>query len=904
MPNVDSHLSSEVGQMIHQAEDLFNAALFSEAIPLYEKILQSIDKESGNFILEKSLVDKIDSKVRFKLAQAFFQIKDYKAAAAILCDHASLADHQFFLGIAYRKNNDFDQAIDVFRSYLNHSSEAFLVHRDEVFLELALAFYYKKDFANAQQIFEKVIQTVHNPRILILSNFHLAKIKMKQQFFDEAILFLANADKLLDDENILKYESAFLKGKLYYTLKNYEKAIHFFEKALPSLNTYHAKWCADTLFYIGMSYIKLADKDDLPEEKMKGYFKQAELALSKLLEIKPKERAWLAQGKYFLAAGLRLKDEASLKKADEIFSDPTKMVSQEFKYQAALLKAQAHSHYSERDRRFRQLTQPANINSPVYGDSWYLKGLNDFNEGKKLKSTNKKEESQKLLERAAFSFEKVSDSKIDRPSLIAEAVLLQAYTYNELETNKDRYKALNALNQLWKENGKLSHALADPLEAYILYSHIASSLADETDYLAKLQQGIDDFPKSPNRANALSLWAALLYKKGEYAKAEEIFVQIAQEWPLSSLAADALFRAAQCAEKLQKDKSIVQSYKKKILDQYPSSLVAPEAYFTMFSYQEYLQGDRQALKHLQTFLELYPESPFVLNVLFLIGLDNKRERKTSDGKRLRKKNLLYAIDNFQEVESHFVNFFLNEKIPDSEMEHYLLIKYRAHLEKGIANYIQAKESSRAKKQIYLEYAQDSLSQLIEELNQENSPYKKWMVNLDSFWHLEEEAAYWLSQAYVAANMLAKAENVLSDILEKYNESKITRGYFLSRTWSTKGTILMRKNEHEKALECFLQAEDSSKGKVLSTDQRLELLILQSICLKELNQLEKAILILSKVVNDEAVSSLRVKAMFLRAEIYEKQERYEIARKQLEATSKKGGSWALKAKEKLEKEYGY
>ena len=69
-------------------------------------------------------------------------------------------------------------------------------------------------------------------------------------------------------------------------------------------------------------------------------------------------------------------------------------------------------------------------------------------------------------------------------------------------------------------------------------------------------------------------------------------------------------------------------------------------------------------------------------------------------------------------------------------------------------------------------------------------------------------------------------------------------------------------------------------------------------------MDKAILLLSKVVNDDTVSNLRIKAMYLRAEIYELQERFELARKQLEATSKKGGEWALKAKVKLEKEYGY
>lgn len=85
---------------------------------------------------------------------------------------------------------------------------------------------------------------------------------------------------------------------------------------------------------------------------------------------------------------------------------------------------------------------------------------------------------------------------------------------------------------------------------------------------------------------------------------------------------------------------------------------------------------------------------------------------------------------------------------------------------------------------------------------------------------------------------------------------------------------------------------------LNPDEKLDLWIQQSQCHKEMKQLETAMLILSQVVNDETISAQRVKAMYLRAEIYELQGKPELAIKQLEATSTKGGEWALKAKQKL------
>jgi hypothetical protein len=45
-------------------------------------------------------------------------------------------------------------------------------------------------------------------------------------------------------------------------------------------------------------------------------------------------------------------------------------------------------------------------------------------------------------------------------------------------------------------------------------------------------------------------------------------------------------------------------------------------------------------------------------------------------------------------------------------------------------------------------------------------------------------------------------------------------------------------------------------------------------------------------------------MYLRSEVYELQGRHELAVKQLEATARKGGAWAQKAQEKLEKDYGF
>jgi tetratricopeptide (TPR) repeat protein len=136
----------------------------------------------------------------------------------------------------------------------------------------------------------------------------------------------------------------------------------------------------------------------------------------------------------------------------------------------------------------------------------------------------------------------------------------------------------------------------------------------------------------------------------------------------------------------------------------------------------------------------------------------------------------------------------------------------------------------------------------------------------------------------------------------YEKSKIEQGYYFSRLWYDRGMIAFKENSPRQALQYFRHSETAAKGDILDNHQLLDLWIQQSLCYLELGEMDSSMQLLSRVTNYNATSSLRIKAMYLRAEIYEKQGRHELAKKQLQATSSKGGEWALKAKQKLEKDY--
>jgi tetratricopeptide (TPR) repeat protein len=378
---------------------------------------------------------------------------------------------------------------------------------------------------------------------------------------------------------------------------------------------------------------------------------------------------------------------------------------------------------------------------------------------------------------------------------------------------------------------------------------------------------------------------------------------LASSFSESIEAPEALLLAARCADSLY-NTAKSKEYRKQLFETYPKSSHAAEAYFAYYAFQEYLQSDRQAIKHLQAFPSKYPDSRFIIPANYLIGLDCKKDRRSPEGKWISKKNLTAAIDAFQQAESFFDLLYEQQKLPNKELEYFATVRYRATLERALANLAIADDSLDAKRKIYLEYTEDVLRGMQKDFNNPQHALYHSLFVTEGGKRIQEESSYWLAQACFKNHKEEEADHVLAGMLEKYQSVKITRGYLLSRTWYARAQIAISRNQHGLALQYLGLAEDASKGKVLTVDQKLELWIQQAHCYHALNQLDRALLMLSKAVNDDEVSGLRIKAMYLRGEVYEQQGRTEQARRQLDAASKKSGEWARKARDKLERNYGY
>ncbi|MCE2983181.1 MAG: hypothetical protein LW832_06410 [Parachlamydia sp.] len=352
-------------------------------------------------------------------------------------------------------------------------------------------------------------------------------------------------------------------------------------------------------------------------------------------------------------------------------------------------------------------------------------------------------------------------------------------------------------------------------------------------------------------------------KKEAWQEAKE---HIAQCLPLLKDSSEALYWLA-VAEGNLGNETARQKHLKDLYTNFPHSPYAPIACFNYFPLQHYALGRKQAIRHLKNMHQLFPEHPGNIQAFYLLGLSQLKDP-------------IAAIDFFQRAEDLFELLF--DSLSEEELPYYKDICTLAILEKGRANRSISTKAGAAKKEIYLTYSQSIYEKLLE-----SSPAPPALLHL---------AQFELACIYKQRGEIEKAESLLNQLMQLDDSSHIK-----SKAFVEKGKILQQRSEDEKALQCFILAE--KLGKSFSPDQKLETLLDQSECHKALKQYDLALLVLSKAVNDESISSLRIKAMFLRAEIYLLQQRPELAIKQLESIALKGGEWGKQARNRLKELYG-
>lgn len=482
--------------------------------------------------------------------------------------------------------------------------------------------------------------------------------------------------------------------------------------------------------------------------------------------------------------------------------------------------------------------------------------------------------------------------KLDSAELFQEATHYFQEIYKIAPSPQIQAKVLMSLMRAghFKESEQLINALekGEPLPPAIFLLKVELVAKTQGPFAAIVL--LEQKELSPSdRESQLWLWGNLLFQAQQYGEAEKKLAELIHTYPHSPHVPAALYWAGRAVE--TEDREKMRSYFHTLYDRSPSSPLAPQAYFFFYSTQEYLLGNRASIKHLHGFKERFPHSPIVLTALYLEGLDALHDRQTAEGKFLSRKNLTLAIEAFQEVESRF-DQLLSENVLSEELPKWRALRYQAMLEKAKANFAIAEEAKGAKKEIYLDYAEELFLNLKKEFS------------ASSFHPVEEESLYYLALTQKERAKFFLAHETFIALCHKYRALEMKTGYYLSKSLYQLGKLASRQGHYAEAIGFFDQAKEAAPSPILSNDEQLLLLIDKGEALRLAGDLDQAMLVFSEAANYPAVSHLRLKAMLLRAEIYLAQGRLKLARKQLESLKLKGGEWAMKAEEILDQEFGY
>lgn len=888
----DSHLK--------HADMLFEAGYDDNSIEAYNSIIDDPTSSQNT-----------RSEACFHLALAYFSQKQYSSTINILLAHELNSQEDvgrnalFLLSMAYKASENHEQAIESFKRYTLLPQPPSLKFLLEANFQIALIDFEQNRLDEARKGMLELSSKIENPRLAILASMYLARIDMAEHKYDAADQELHKLEKKIPPKDPLSYELSFLQGQMAFETQNYPQAILKFKNSID--NPENTPWYSESMYHLGWSYIKHADSlnNDIPAQAQN--LKYAEEAFVKMLAAKGEEKGYLALAQCHLQQAKILKRPEYAAKAEAILNEPTNFHSHDAKAHSLLMRAEAAKTYEQRNALFKELTEQVNDKGLGYANGWYMRALNDFEYANQLHENNNIHKSRQMFLQAAHNFETAAGLlKHNDPTKAIDSLKYQAVAIANLQDEQSYTQAFAIIDRILQDPSNLWQSTAYQDELLYLHGYLAAHLIqNNATYLSIAKRSLQasaDLPNSKFGDASLNYLGALYFNLHDYENAEHYYLQLKDIFPNSPYVAEAWLWSARCAELLNKDRNIVSHRRQRVFEDYPDSPFAAEAYFTFYNYEEYLQGDRAAIKHLQNFQTKFTDTPYLIEAYYLTGLDLLRDRKSAEGKWIRKKSLTDAIDSFQHVETLYD--VLNEagKIPPSKKDFYAAMRYRATLHRATSNLAIAEEAQGAKQHIYLEYAEEVFKDLSKDLDNPENVYAINLKNSEQHPNIHDECSFGLAKTYIMANDDKKADAILSKLLEAYQNGNITQGYFPARSWDEKGRIALKNKEYEQALLYFKQAEECAKGNVLSIDQRLDLWIQQSLCYRGMHDYDDAILTLSKVVNDDAISSLRMKAMYLRAETYELQGRQELAKKQLESIAKKGGIWAKKAKEKLERDY--
>lgn len=840
---VEYALNAYYENLLQKAKHFAAAASYEEAITAYEKINQGIELNYFPSALKSSLIKK---KVIFRLAECHFLSANFEKTLSLT--HQISPPHDCFdaemlylAALCYKEKREYEKSLLCLQNYLSTQDSNLLFHYDCALFEVGQFYYRNGNKEKAKEYLQRLTEHKGNhSRPVLIGSLYLGKIFCSEKKFNEAESLFSFVQSCLGLDDPLFFEATYYQGEAFFEKKQYQKASCCFEQALSS-STSKGDWTKRALYKLALCYSRQND----PELLKKG-----ENILEKFLKHEFDEEMALALADLYAC-------EKNIQKFENFKSHIVSLLSEEGQKELLLLECTLQTSSQNKSHILGKIIEEgALLSKELRAKALYFQALNDLSLG--IETEGKKEF---YLRKALSSLEKAFSliEKCDE-NAASQVLRLEIQAHCLLKDQSLILSLLQRLNQDLENKERLY------LKALLL-----SQMDNREDKVLAAQTFEELFtlyPSSEFADDALYALATFYYKQENFALAEEYFIQLVEKYPASSYAEVGYYWAAEAAEKKGDPPQKCRLLRKDCFEKYPCSPKGADAYFKYFTLDDYLEGNEEALLHLQSFSTLFPHSSLLSIVYFLIA---------------------FHESSYPLAKAHFEKALELFNSTISEESSLTLFRYKTMLELARLDMRYGKD---------MNYALKMLLNLVSELRDMPS----YLKEKTSYPSIYEESEFALFQIYCGLKKETLAYEVLLSMLKHYSEAGINEGYYLSQVWKEHGLLTLNAKDFSTALSCFQIACESGE-KYLNAEEKFFLFISQSECYRALNQYDEAMKALSQVINNDIDSHLRLKAMFLRSEIYELQGRHELSYRQLLSLAKLEGKWALEAKEKLKRLYG-
>ena len=843
--------------LLHDAENAYKAKKYPEAIEAYVVLLKAQEIHRFPNTWSKQNVHEVIIPLNYRLACSYYLAGDFEKCFKTLQKYERPS---FTFSAVYWKNKALyalcASKLGLYEVALGAWNEYVQKFPDQVpaYIEAIQVAVKSGDFLFASTCIEQVktkelSQKMEQKLVLVsyLKALEEGDFETAKSFAEKDIL---QKDILQDDP--LYAEFLFLQGYHRAKMHEAEKAVVFLEKSIAHITR---DVQVDTRLLLATCYVEIAKTTECEPQVL---LERAQTCIDECSQIEP-NKAYIAKTR--IAAchyNLQNSDANQVKLLDCVNEAPHSIF-----YEVSLI---AYSAFQDQ-KMLKMLTDSRFSKEKAYGQALFLYA--------------KKTRDVKAMHTAFLHVLKSGSFHKSHLFLLECTKWLIDHDAAKAQVRLHEYE------KKLRENKAYKHLLQE----CVYFQHYARAYKQKNpEILIKACTSFaSEFGQNIHHDKLLHLLSLCYFQNKDYIKAKEVFSEHLTLYPESEKRDEVLmYLARSCKQLGENPKSIYVT----LYTNHPHSCYAEEAYFRTWPEKAYALLQTEAILHLKKSPYRNQKGVFSALTNFYIAQNIVQEAPENNLTEIQCSHLQEAIYLFEQTRSALDGETIQGLLTMRLVE----IACTASFESAKA-LLQITNSSTKSKEAF-DVCQNKFQDLQQTINQQLKTEKSALLQT-----LTQESSWQRYRIYKLQGEEKCAREELQHLIEYATKNNCFKTESTLKAMCEYALILTREKNSVQA-NALLEKAEAIAGCRQNKALMLHVWYAKSLCARYNKNIDQSMRYLSMIINDDAVSSLRVQAMFLRSELYELKGRRDLALRQLEACAKKGGEWAERAKQKIEEQYGY